>query len=105
MCGKTEVVWKRGRPKRRFMDVVKQDMAVVEVTEEDVYKIGPNGDGKSAVVTPDGRSRKKKDDSDIDETANQRESGWLWTHTSCHHCLSLLVSRSLQASPRNASLK
>ena len=26
---------KRGRPKRRFMDVVKEDMAVVEVTEED----------------------------------------------------------------------
>ena len=26
---------KRGRPKSRFMDVVKEDMAVVEVTEED----------------------------------------------------------------------
>ena len=26
---------KLGRPKRRFMDVVKEDMAVVEVTEED----------------------------------------------------------------------
>ena len=26
---------KRGRPKRRFMDVVKEDMADVEVTEED----------------------------------------------------------------------
>ena len=26
---------KRGRPKRRFMDVVKVDMAEVEVTEED----------------------------------------------------------------------
>ena len=26
---------KRGRPKRRFMDVLKQDMAEVEVTEED----------------------------------------------------------------------
>ena len=25
---------KRGRPKRRFMDVVKEDMAEVEVTEE-----------------------------------------------------------------------
>ena len=56
--GKTEMVWtpteeddgyigrrmlrmelpgksKRGRPKRRFMDVVKEDMAEVEVTEED----------------------------------------------------------------------
>ena len=26
---------KRGRPKRRFMDVVKEDMAQVEVKEED----------------------------------------------------------------------
>ena len=26
---------KRGRPKRRFMDVVKEGMAEVEVTEED----------------------------------------------------------------------
>ena len=26
---------KRGRPKRRFMDVVKEDMAEIEVTEED----------------------------------------------------------------------
>ena len=26
---------KRGRPKRRFIDVVKEDMAEVEVTEED----------------------------------------------------------------------
>ena len=26
---------KWGRPKRRFMDVVREDMAVVEVTEED----------------------------------------------------------------------
>ena len=26
---------KRGKPKRRFMDVVKEDMAEVEVTEED----------------------------------------------------------------------
>ena len=26
---------KRGRPTRRFMDVVKEDMAEVEVTEED----------------------------------------------------------------------
>ena len=32
------------------MDVVKEDMAEVEVTEE----------GKSAVATPDGKSRKKK---------------------------------------------
>ena len=25
-----------------------------------MQKLGPNGDGKSAVVTPDGKSRKKK---------------------------------------------
>ena len=31
------------------MDVVKEDMAEVEVTE----KIGITGDGKSAVATPD----------------------------------------------------
>ena len=29
---------KRGRPKRRFMDVVKEDMAEVEVTEEDLTR-------------------------------------------------------------------
>ena len=46
---------KRGRPKRRFMDVVKEDMAEVEVTEEDT-----DCEGKSDVATPDGKSRKKK---------------------------------------------
>ena len=52
---------KRGRPKRRFMDVVKEDMAEVEVTEEDtVDMIETTGEGKSAVATPDGKSRKKK---------------------------------------------
>ncbi len=40
---------KRGRPKRRFMDVVKEDMAEVEVREEDTGDIGITGDGKSAV--------------------------------------------------------
>ena len=47
---------KRGRPKRRFMDVVKEDMAEVEVTE-----IGATGDGKSAVVTPDGKKPKEEE--------------------------------------------
>ena len=28
---------KRGRPKRMFMDVVKEDMTEVEVTEEDTF--------------------------------------------------------------------
>ena len=51
---------KRGRPKRRFMDVVKEDMAEVEVTEEDTGLIGETGERKSAVATPDGKSRKKK---------------------------------------------
>ena len=46
---------KRGRPKRRFMDVVREDMAEVEVTE-----MGRTGDGKSVVATSDGKSRKKK---------------------------------------------
>ena len=50
---------KRGRPKRRFMDVVKEDMAEVEVTEEDTVD-RRNWRKKSAVATPDGKSRKKK---------------------------------------------
>ena len=55
LSGKKKLV----RPKRRFMDAVREDMAVAEVTER-MQKIGPNGDGKSAVATLDGRSRKKK---------------------------------------------
>ena len=47
---------KRRSQKKRYMDVVKEDMAEVEVTE----KLGITGDGKSAVVTPDWKSRKKK---------------------------------------------
>ena len=50
---------KRGRPKRRFMDVVKEDMAEVDVTEEDTVD-RTIGEGISAVATPDGKSRKKK---------------------------------------------
>ena len=46
---------KQGRPKRRFMDAVREDMAEAEVTEEDT-----TGEGKSAVATPDGKSRKKE---------------------------------------------
>ena len=49
---------KRGRPKRRFMDVVKEDMAEVEVTEEDTEDRN-NWRWKSAVATPYGKSRKK----------------------------------------------
>ena len=51
---------KRGRPKRRFMDAVREDMAEIEVTEEDAedrnkwkweIRSGP-------LATPDGRSKK-----------------------------------------------
>ena len=49
---------KRGRPKRRFMDVVKEDMAAVEVTEEDTED-GNNWRWKIRCEYPDGKSRKK----------------------------------------------
>ena len=55
MPGKT----KRGRPKRRLMYVVKEDMAEVEVTEEDTEGRN-NWRRKSAVVCPDEKSRTKK---------------------------------------------
>ena len=42
---------KRGRSKMRFMDVVREDMAVVEMMEEDAEDIVHNIDGKYAVVT------------------------------------------------------
>ena len=48
---------KRRRPKQRYIDVVRKDMAVAEVTEDDS---DDRTNGKSAVATPDGRSRKKK---------------------------------------------
>ena len=38
----------------------KEDIAEVEVTEEDMQLIETTGEGKSAVATPDGKSRKKK---------------------------------------------
>ena len=50
---------KRGRPKRRFMDVVKEDMAEVEVTEEDTVDRN-NWRRKVRCGDPDGKSRKKK---------------------------------------------
>ena len=49
---------KRGSPKRWFMDVVKEDMAEVKVTEEDAEDRS-NWRWKIQ-VTPDERSRKKK---------------------------------------------
>ena len=39
------------------MDVVKEDMAEVEV-----QKMGATGDGKSAVATPDGKKPKEEED-------------------------------------------
>ena len=46
---------KRRRPKWRYIDAVRKDMAVAEVTEEDSDD-GTNEDAKSAVATPDGRT-------------------------------------------------
>lgn len=43
---------RRGRPKRRFMDAVKEDMQVMGVTEE-------GAEGRPAVATPNGSSLKK----------------------------------------------
>ena len=54
---------KRGSPTLRFMNVVKEDMAEVEVTGQDT---GTPGHGKSAVATSDGKSRKKKKTMKID---------------------------------------
>ena len=50
---------KRGRPKRRFMDVVKEDMAEVEVTEEDTED-RTNWRWQIRCGDPWGKSRKKK---------------------------------------------
>ena len=51
---------KRGRPKRRFMDVVKEDMAEVEVTEEDTEDRS-NWRWKNPLWRPlMGKSRKRK---------------------------------------------
>ena len=43
---------KQGRPKRRFMIAVRG--------RRRMQKLGPNGYGKSAEATTDGRSQKKK---------------------------------------------
>ena len=40
-------------------DALRENTAVAELTERMQKKIGTNGDGKSTVATPDGRSRKK----------------------------------------------
>ena len=55
---------KRGTPKRRFMNVVKEDIAEVEVTER-IQKMGPTGDGKSAVATLDGKRQKKMKNNNV----------------------------------------
>ena len=50
---------KWGRHKRRCMDAVRENKAVVEVAEEDT-EVGTNGEGKSTELTPNGRSLKNK---------------------------------------------
>ena len=40
--------------------MVKAGMAEFEVTEEDTVETETTGEGKSAVASPDGKSRKKK---------------------------------------------
>ena len=50
---------RRGRPLRRYMDVVKEDLKVVGLQRK-IQKIGPNGGESSAVATPNGTSRKEK---------------------------------------------
>ena len=57
---------KRGKPKRRFIDVVKEDMAEVEVTEEDTVDRN-NWRRKIRCGDPDGKSRKKKKKKKIEE--------------------------------------
>ena len=59
---------KRGG-KKRFMDMVKEDMAEVEVTGR-IQLIETTGKGKSAVATPDGKSRNKKKKENWSETTN-----------------------------------
>ena len=50
---------KRGSLEKRFMDAMREDMAEVEVTEEDTDDRNKKV-GKSTVATPGGRSRKEK---------------------------------------------
>lgn len=47
---------KRGTPKRRFMDVGKEDMQEVDVTEEDAREQSEMETTGPALVTPKGRS-------------------------------------------------
>ena len=50
---------KRGRPKRRFMDVVKGTWLRLKWRRR-IQKLETTGEGNSAVATPDGKSRQKK---------------------------------------------
>ena len=49
--------------------MVKEDMAEVEVTGR-IQLIETTGEGKSAVATPDGKSRNKKKKENWSETTN-----------------------------------
>ena len=50
---------RRGRPKTRFMDVIREDMRVVGVSDR-IRRAGEVRDCGSAVATPNGSSRKEK---------------------------------------------
>ena len=49
-----------GKAKRRFMDVVKEDMAAVEVTEEDTEDRNNWRRKIRCMATPDGKSKRRK---------------------------------------------
>ena len=51
---------KRGRPKRRFLDVVKKDMGKVGARERRTLKTGHFGETLYVLATPDQRERPKK---------------------------------------------
>ena len=53
------VTWKSGRPKRRFLDVVKEDMGKL-VQGRRTLKIGHCGGTSHTVATPDYRKRPKE---------------------------------------------
>ena len=55
---------KRGRPKRRFMDVVKEDMAVVEVTEEDTVD---RNNWRRKIRCGDGKAERRRSHIEVNE--------------------------------------
>ena len=52
---------KRGRPKRRYRDALREDMAEVEVTEDDAEDRNKiNGNGKCTMATLAGEAERKR---------------------------------------------